>query len=270
MLDRTEHIGIAGSGAIACGIAAVAAVHHDEVVLLARSQESAERARSSIDKLFKRLSKNGGEPEGVSVATEHAAIADATFVIEAIAEELDAKSRLLSELGAVLGADSILATTTSSLSIAALAAASGRPERFVGLHVFNPVTRMELVELVYPADASEDTHRRARAVCKALGKTAVEVPDVPGFVVNQLLFPFLFEAVRLLERSTVDAEAIDSCMRLGAHHPLGPLAVLDLVGLDVAASIGEAIGEPVPERLRELIAAGALGRKAGRGFHSYE
>jgi len=151
-----------------------------------------------------------------------------------------------------------------------LADASGRPDRFVGLHVFNPVPKMDLVELAFPPAATESTRARAFALCEALGKTAVEVPDTAGFVVNRLLFPFLFEAVRLMDRTGLEPEAIDTCMRLGAGHPLGPLALLDLVGLDVSAAIGRTIGADVPERIEQMIAAGALGRKAGRGFYTYD
>ena len=155
------------------------------------------------------------------------------------------------------------------MKIGELARATGHPERFVALHVFNPVPKMDLVELAFPPEATEQTRERARALCAALGKTAVEVPDTPGFVVNRLLFPFLFDAVRLMESTGLDAEAIDTCMQLGAGHPMGPLALLDLVGLDVSAAIGRTIGVEVPARVEELIAAGALGRKAGRGFHTY-
>jgi 3-hydroxyacyl-CoA dehydrogenase len=129
---------------------------------------------------------------------------------------------------------------------------------------------MDLVELVFPEQATEDTRDRARALCETLGKTAVEVPDTPGFVVNRLLFPFLFEAVRLMEATGLEPEAIDTCMKLGAGHPMGPLALLDLVGLDVSASIGRTIGAEVPERLERMIDAGRLGRKAKRGFYVYE
>ena len=160
----------------------------------------------------------------------------------------------------------MLATTTSSLSANALAAASGRADRFAALHVFNPVTKMALVELAFPDTASAETRTRTHALCAALGKTAVEVPDTPGFVVNRLLFPFLFEAVELLERTGIDPAAVDTCMKLGAGHPLGPLALLDLVGLDVA----QAIGVAAPARIDALVAEGALGRKSGRGFHPYE
>lgn len=262
-----ERLAIVGSGAIACGLAATAA-HHGPVWLLARSEDSADRARRTVEKTLARL---GAEidPEHVRVVTDRDALAQADFVVEAVVEDHDVKAGLLSELNALLGPEAILASTTSSLSIERLAAESGRPERFVGLHVFNPVTRMPLVELIFPADASAQTRGRALAVCAAFEKTAVEVPDVPGFVVNRLLFPYLFRAVRLLEETGMDASDIDTCMRLGAGHPMGPLALLDLVGLDVSAAIGQTIGEPVPARVGELIAAGALGRKSGRGFHTY-
>jgi 3-hydroxybutyryl-CoA dehydrogenase len=172
-------------------------------------------------------------------------------------------------LGDLLPARALFATTTSSLSVQALAEASGRPDRFAALHVFNPVERMELVELAFPAEATEKTRRGFHRVCRTLGKTAVEVPDSAGFVVNRLLFPYLFDAVRLLDRDGLDAEAIDTCMKLGAGHPMGPLALLDFVGLDVAVAIGESIGAEVPPRLRQLVAEGKLGRKVGEGFYRY-
>jgi 3-hydroxyacyl-CoA dehydrogenase len=247
-------MGIIGGGAIACGIARVAADHGD-VVLWARSEESAKRAEDRVK----------GD---VTVTTDLDALADADVVVEAIAEDLDAKSSLYAKLPPLDGA--ILATTTSSLSVNELAAASGRADRFVGLHVFNPVHKMDLVELAFPDAATEETRQRARALCEHLGKTAVEVPDVPGFVVNRLLFPYLFSAVRLQEETGLEPEAIDTCMKLGAGHPMGPLALLDLVGLDVSIAIGETIGAEIPARVRALADEGALGRKAGRGFYVYD
>jgi 3-hydroxybutyryl-CoA dehydrogenase len=262
-----ERVGIAGSGAIACGLAAVAA-RSGPVVVWARSDGSAKKAARKVEALCE---KAGFDANGdVEVTCDAAGLATASFVVEAIVEDPAAKAALMGDLGPRLDDDAILATTTSSLSIAELADASGRPDRFVGLHVFNPVPRMDLVELAFPPAASAATRERARALCEALGKTAVEVPDTAGFVVNRLLFPFLFEAVRLMERTGLDAEAVDTCMRLGAGHPLGPLALLDLVGIDVAAAIGRTIGADVPERLERMIEAGELGRKAGRGFHAYE
>jgi 3-hydroxybutyryl-CoA dehydrogenase len=262
-----EQLAIVGSGAIACGLAATAA-HHGPVLLLARSSSSAERARETVEKTLSRLGAEV-DPEHVQVVTDPQALAAATFVVEAVVEDHEVKAGVHTELRGILAADALLASTTSSLSVAELARASGDPERFVGLHVFNPVTKMQLVELIFPSEASERTRERALALCETFEKSPVEVPDVPGFVVNRLLFPYLFSAVRLLEETGMQAGAIDTCMRLGAGHPMGPLALLDLVGLDVAAAIGRTLGEPAPARVQQLIAEGALGRKSGRGFHTY-
>lgn len=261
------HLAIVGSGAIACGLAATAA-HHGPVLLLARSHSSAERARESVERALERLGAEV-DPDHVQVVTDRAALAETTFAVEAIVEDHELKAQLLAELGDALVEEAIIASTTSSLSVEALALESGRPERFVGLHVFNPVTRMKLVELVFPRAASAQTRERALALCETFEKTPVEVPDIPGFVVNRLLFPYLFSAVRLLEQTGMHAADVDTCMQLGAGHPMGPLALLDLVGLDVAAAIGETVGEAVPPRVRELIEQGALGRKSARGFHDY-
>jgi 3-hydroxybutyryl-CoA dehydrogenase len=250
-----NQLGIAGSGAIACGLARAAADTHD-VVLWARSNGSRDRACAKVE-------------GGAEVVTELSKLAGCGVIVEAIAEELDAKRGLYDRLGELIPEDTVLATTTSSLSVAELAAASGRADRFGALHVFHPVERMELVELSFPAEASEQTKRTLHDLCDALGKTAVEVPDSAGFVVNKLLFPYLFDAVRLVERNGIDPESIDTCMKLGAGHPMGPLALLDFVGLDVAAAIGESIGADVPQRVHELIAEGRLGRKAGAGFYDY-
>jgi 3-hydroxybutyryl-CoA dehydrogenase len=263
----SKRLAVAGSGAIACGLAATAA-HHGPVLLLARSESSADRARETVEKTLSRL-RAEIDPEHVQVVTDPGALATATFVVEAVVEDHDIKAKLLGELDALLDEDAILASTTSSLSVEALALASGRPDRFLGLHVFNPVTKMKLVELIFPQKASELTRSRALALCEAFEKTPVQVPDVPGFVVNRLLFPYLFSAVRLIEETGMEPTDVDTCMRLGAGHPMGPLALLDLVGLDVSQAIGETIGQEVPPRLTELVAEGALGRKSGRGFHSY-
>jgi len=251
----SERLGIAGTGAVASGLARLAAPL-GEVVVWARSPESADRARDAISC-------------GVGVTTDLADLAGCTYVVEAVVEDGGVKADLLGELNAAVGDETVLASTTSSLSVADLAEASGRPDRFAALHVFNPVEKMDLVELAFPSAAAGTTRARTRDLCAALGKTVVEVPDAPGFVVNRLLFPYLFAAVRLLERHAIDPEAIDACMKLGAGHPMGPLQLLDFVGLDVAAAIGEEIGEEVPARIRELVAAGALGRKSGRGFYEY-
>jgi 3-hydroxybutyryl-CoA dehydrogenase len=262
-----ERIAIVGSGTIACGLAATAA-HHGPVLLLARSESSADRAKATVEKTLSRMNAEV-DPEHIQIVTDAGALAHATFAVEAVVEDHDVKTGVLTELNGILDPQTILASTTSSLSVERLAQASGRPERFLGLHVFNPVTRMKLVELVFPSAASEETRTRAIALCEAFEKTAVEVPDVPGFVVNRLLFPYLFNAVRLLEETGMDANDIDTCMKLGAGHPMGPFALLDLVGLDVSKAIGETIGESIPPRVEELIDEGALGRKTKRGFLTY-
>ena len=249
-----HQLGIVGSGAIACGLARAADEHH-EVVVWARSERSATRA--------------GTKAENARVVTDLDELRGCAIVVEAVAEDAAVKSDLHRRLGELLPPETVLATTTSSLSVTDLARESGRPDRFAALHVFNPVERMALVELSFPAEAGPETRRRVQRLCEALGKTAVEVPDAPGFVVNRLLFPYLFDAVRLLERESLDPEAVDTCMTLGAGHPMGPLALLDFVGLDVAAAIGDSIGVEVPERVRLLIEEGRVGKKAGAGFYEY-
>ena len=253
--NLSERLGIAGTGAIACGLARVASTH-GEVAVWARSEESAAATR-------KRLG------DSVRVTTDLGELAGCSYLVEAVVEDPAVKRDLLGRLARVLDGRAILASTTSSLSIEELARASGMADRFAGIHVFNPVEKMPLVELVFPQTASDETRARSEALCEALGKTPVEVPDTPGFVVNRLLFPLLFNAVRLLDEHGLEPETVDACMKLGAGHPMGPLKLLDFVGLDVAASIGEQIGEEVPERIRALLAAGRLGRKTGAGFYEY-
>ena len=252
--SANDRLGIAGSGAVATGLARAAAGSH-EVIVWARSEPSAERARSRAD--------------SATVVTELEELRDCGVVVEAVAEDAEVKHELHERLGALLPATALQATTTSSLSVADLARASGRPDRFGGLHVFNPVEKMDLVELALPEEASEETRERLRTLCERLGKTPVEVPDAAGFVVNRLLFPYLFDAVRMLERTGLDPETVDTCMKLGAGHPMGPLALLDFVGLDVAAAIGESIGAEVPDRVRDLIAENKLGKKTRSGFYDY-
>jgi 3-hydroxybutyryl-CoA dehydrogenase len=254
--NLTERLGIVGSGAIARGLANVAD-QHPGVVLWARSEHSAERARERTG-------------DHVDVVTDIEQLGECSLVVEAVVEDLEIKRPLLGELGELLPERAVIATTTSSLPIPELAAASGRPDRFAGIHVFNPVPKMKLVELAFPNEATEETRTRARAFCDSIEKTVVEVPCIAGFVVNRLLFPYLFSAVRLLEETGMDPKAIDDCMQLGAGHPMGPLALLDYVGLDVSKAIGEEIGEPIPARVADLVAEGKLGKKVKAGFYEYE
>ncbi len=251
-----EKLGIIGGGTIASGLAATA-VQHGDVVLWARSPD---KAMKVLEKICGRLDVDHTD---VTITDDLAELGEATMIVEAIAEELEAKQALYEGLP---DGDALLASTTSSLSISDLDKAAGRPGRFFGLHVFNPVPQMKLVELVFPEGTNEETKQRAFALCEALGKTAVEVPDVPGFVVNRLLFPYLFSAVRLMEETGLEHSAIDTCMKLGAGHPIGPLALLDLVGLDVSKAIGEEIGTEIPATVEKLVGEGKLGRKSGAGL----
>jgi 3-hydroxybutyryl-CoA dehydrogenase len=267
-----ERPAIAGSGTIACGLAACASVA-SEVLLLARSDASAWRAEEQAHSLSAKV--DGGDAKRIKVTTAVGDLADRDLVVEAIVEELGPKADLLKSAGEAAG-DADLATTTSSLSLDELAAQSGHAERVFGLHPFNPVAKMELVELCLPDAAREEIGPRARAWCEAIGKTVVEVPNEPGFVVNRLLFPYLFDAVRLMEQTGMEAEDVDHCMTLGANYPMGPLALLDLIGADVAVAIGEALyadsGEEhhrPPGRLIALVEEGKLGRKSGAGFYEY-
>jgi 3-hydroxybutyryl-CoA dehydrogenase len=273
---RRERLGIAGSGTIACGLAACAAGHGLEVLIWARSARSVERAERGVGRDCEKLEQPEAA-ERVSITQDLGGLARATLAVEAVSEQKPVKDEVLAALSSHVGEETIIATTASSLRISDLARASGRPARFFGLHVFNPVHRMTLVELCFTAQTDAETRERATAFCEAIGKTPVEVPDETGFVVNRLLFPYLFDAVRLLERTGLAPEEIDSCMKLGASHPMGPLELLDLVGLDVAAAIGEAIYADTrnsehrpPERIKRLIEEGRLGRKSGAGFHAYE
>ncbi len=270
--DGYERPAIAGSGMIASGLAAtVSGV--SEVRLLARSDASAWKVEEIAQTAARKL--ESGRSERIRVTTNPEDLADCDLIVEAIVEDAQAKVDLLRTLGATArGAD--VATTTSSLSIGELAGQSSLDGRLYGLHVFNPVTRMELIELCLPEGLADGISDRALAWCKAIDKVAVEVPDTSGFVVNRLLFPYLFDAIRLMERTELSAQGVDDCMRLGAGHPMGPLKLLDFVGLDVAIAIGESLaaesGDPShdpPETLRKLAADGNLGRKSGAGFFTY-
>jgi 3-hydroxybutyryl-CoA dehydrogenase len=264
---------IAGSGTIACGLAACASVASN-VLLLARSDASAWRAEEQAHSLSTKV--DGGDAKRIKVSTETGDVADCDLVVEAVVEELGPKVDLLKTVGdAAAGAD--LATTTSSLSLDELGSQSGHADRVFGLHPFNPVVKMELIELCLPDAAREEVRSRSRAWCESIGKTVVEVPNEPGFVVNRLLFPYLFDAVRLMEQTGMNAEDVDRCMTLGANYPMGPLALLDLIGVDVAVAIGEALhadsGEEhhrPPGRLIALVDEGKLGRKSGAGFFIYD
>jgi 3-hydroxybutyryl-CoA dehydrogenase len=256
---------------MACGIAAIASALGD-VRLLARSDQSAWRAEERAEAECGKF--EGAVSRRIRVTTEIADLGDCDLVVESVKEDLEVKVELLRGLGESGDAD--LATTTSSLPVRELSERSGHADRLFGLHVFNPVQRMELVELCFPDGLRAGVAVRVRAWCSALQKTPVPVPDQPGFVVNRLLFPYLFDAVRLLERTGMPVGDVDACMHLGAGHPMGPLRLLDFIGLDVAAAIGQSLfddtGEEryqAPGRIEELIGESRLGRKSGSGFYDY-
>ena len=263
---------IAGSGTIACGLAASASAL-SLTMLLARSDASAWRAEEQAHSLCAKV--EDGDPSRLKVTTDPGDLEECDLVVEAVVEEMGAKLDVMKTI-ALACPEAHLATTTSSLGVTEIGSRVMEAGRVFGLHPFNPVVRMELVELCLPAGIADDIGPRARAWCGAMGKTVVEVPDEPGFVVNRLLFPYLFDAVRLLEQTGMKAEEVDRCMTLGAGYPMGPLALLDLVGIDVAIAIGEALHADSteehhrpPGRLTTLVGEGKLGRKSGAGFYDY-
>lgn len=260
-----ETLSIAGSGLIATGIAACAAKTSGHM-LWARSTTSADRAAKEIAKACERL---GGahQPRNVVITTNIEELGGGSFFVEAVAEDLRLKRDVLGRLGEIAEEAAIISSTTSSLSVPALAAASGRLDRFTGFHVFSPVPRMSLVELAFLPQSSASTRSRALQLCADMGKTPVEVQPTPGFVVNTLLFPYLFSAVRYIETTGSRPEDVDECMKLGAGHPMGPIALLDYVGIDVAVSIGESLNLEVPRTLRDLAARGHLGKKTRAGLY---
>lgn len=272
MSEGYERPAIAGSGQIACGLAAVAS-SAGQVHLLARSDESAWRAEEKAQGQAAKL--DGGEPSNIKVTTDLDQLGDCDLVVEAIIEDLQTKVDLHVAIGETC-ADADLATTTSALRIGEIGERSENAARLFGLHVFNPVTRMDLIELCLPEALGSGIGERARSWCERLGKTAIEVPDQSGFVVNRLLFPFLFDAVHMMEATGMSAEDVDTCMKQGAGHPMGPLQLLDFVGLDVAMAIGEALHDETnlpahepPQLLRAYVGERKLGRKTGGGFYEY-
>lgn len=268
-----RRVAIVGTGTIAVGLAAVASSRSQDVLVIGRSEGSVEAARARLGKALRRV--EGGREEAIHLTTDRSGIEGVDLVVEAVAEDLGIKADVLGSASAA-APTADLATTTSSLGVGAIGAACGGSGSLVGLHVFNPVPDMALVEICVPEGTDPAAGERIEAWCRSVGKTPVRVPDTPGFVVNRLLFPYLFEAVRLMERTGLPAEDVDTCMTLGLSHPMGPLALLDLVGLDVSVAIGEALfedtgnpGDRAPEMIIGMVERGELGRKSGRGFYEY-
>ncbi|MCY1531354.1 3-hydroxybutyryl-CoA dehydrogenase [compost metagenome] len=208
--------------------------------------------------------------------TDYCSLVDADLVIEAATENLELKLRILRQIEDMVSLDAVIATNTSSISITQLAAVLRRPERFIGLHFFNPVPVMRLLELIRGLQTSDQTHAAVGAFAKLIGKTPINVDNAPGFVVNRILIPMINEAVFVLQEGLASAQDIDTGMQLGCNHPVGPLALADMIGLDTLLAIMQVLhdgfGDPKyrPARLlKDLVAAGHLGRKSGRGFHNY-
>ena len=279
-----ERLGIVGSGIMGSGIAEVAAKAGVDVVLRSRKQETADAMLAGLGKSLDKQVAKGRLPEDeagavsarVSATADLDALADCDLVIESIVEDLAVKKQLFAELDRIVKAGAILASNTSTLPVIEMAIETGRPERVCGIHFFNPAPMMSLVEVVRTLLSSDETIAEAHAFAQGAGKTSVEVKDEAGFIVNALLFPYLNNAVRLLENGTANRDDIDAAMKGGCNFPMGPLALLDLVGLDTSLSILDALYEEFKDpnyaavpRLRRMVAAGLLGRKSGQGFYDY-
>ncbi len=283
-MSEIKRVGVLGSGIMGSGLAEVAARAGFDVVVRSRSKAAADAMLASIDKGFAKAIERGKATEDERAAvisritpTDHLGdVADCDLVIESVVEDLAVKKALFAELEEVVKPGGILATNTSTLPVVELAMVTKRPELVCGVHFFNPAPMMKLVEVIRPITASDDTIATALAFATACGKDAVEVKDRAGFIVNALLFPYLNNAVRMWETGTASMESIDTAMKGGCNFPMGPFALLDLVGLDTSLAILDALyaefADPnysaVPT-LRRMVAAGHLGRKTKRGFYTY-
>ena len=277
-------IGVVGAGTMGNGIAQALAGAGIEVVLTDVAASQLERALKTVDGSLDRLVRKEKMTEAdkkavlgrIRTSTDSAAVADCGLVIEAATENVDLKLKIFAGLDAVMKPDAILATNTSSISITKLAAATKRPDRVIGMHFFNPVPVMALVELIRGQQTAEPTYAAVEALTKKIGKSPVKVRNSPGFVVNRILCPMINEAIFALSEGLATAEQIDEAMKLGANHPIGPLALCDLVGLDVELAVMQVLYEgfkdskyrPAP-LLVDMVEAGYLGRKTKRGFFSY-
>jgi 3-hydroxybutyryl-CoA dehydrogenase len=279
-----ERLGIVGSGIMGSGIAEVAAKAGVTVVLRSRKQETADAMVVTLDRSLDKQVSRGKLDEGeaksirgrVSATADLDALGDCDLVVESVVEDLDVKKQLFCELDRIVEDGAILATNTSTLPVVELAVETGRPERVCGIHFFNPAPAMSLVEVIRTLVSSDETVAEAVAFARACGKEPVVVEDRAGFIVNALLFPYLNNAVRMLENRTASRDDIDAAMKGGCNFPMGPLALLDLVGLDTSVAILDALYTEVRDPnyaavplLRRMVAGGHLGRKSGQGFYHY-
>jgi 3-hydroxybutyryl-CoA dehydrogenase len=278
-------VGVVGCGMMGSGIAQVCVTHGYDVTVV---ESDKDRLESGLQRIRTGLSRDvergrlSQERHDRALQRLHGAssisdLADRDIVIEAIVEEIGAKRAVFEQLGQVCRPETILASNTSSLSLSEIAGASGRPDRVIGLHFFNPPTVLKLVEVIASASTSPDTVESAMAFCDTIDRVTVRVHDTPGFIVNRLLVPFIFDAIRMVEASVASATDVDQGCRIGLSHAMGPLATADLIGLDTLAQIGDAMfeefGEPrfkPPTALRRMVSLGQLGRKSGCGFFQYD
>ena len=284
MSQTIKSVGVVGAGTMGNGIAQVFATAGFPVVMVDISLAAVEKGQSVIAKSLDRLVGKDKISEADATAakgrvlatTDYSKLKGADLVIEAATENFDIKVQILKQINGIVGDDTVIATNTSSISITALGATVTHPERFIGLHFFNPVPMMALVEVIRGLQTNDDTHAAVDAVATELAKTAITVKNNPGFVVNRILVPMINEAFFVLAEGLATAEDIDTGMRLGCNHPIGPLALADMIGLDVVLSVlevflrelGDSKYRPCP-LLKEMVAAGRLGRKTGQGVYSY-
>ena len=274
---KIHTVGLVGSGVMGAGIAEVAAKAGHTVVLRSRQLSAAAAMKTALAKSLAKQVERGKIATDladetlsrVTVTADLADLADCDLILESVVEDIAIKKALFAELDAVAKPGAILASNTSTLSINDMALVTGRPESVCGVHFFNPAPAMALVEIVRSLTSSDATIGAARAFAVACGKDVVDVLDEPGFIVNALLFPYLNNAVRIFEQGRASIADIDTAMKGGCNFPLGPFALLDLVGLDTSASILRALGETPAATITTMVDAGALGRKSGAGFFSY-